>query len=54
MCEVRWTDKVYLDSQGNILDFNGDSVLSLKVRYNYDNPREVTDAKLRSEDKSNV
>lgn len=23
MNEIRWTDKVYLDNQGNIRDFNG-------------------------------
>ena len=54
MDEIRWTDKVYLDNQGNIIDSNGDPVLSLKVSYSYDKPQDDTDAKLRSEDKSNV
>ena len=27
MGEIRWTDKVYLDSQGNIVGFNGKRIL---------------------------
>ena len=27
MSEIRWTDKVYLDNQGNIRDFNGKTIV---------------------------
>lgn len=27
MSEIRWTDKVYLDNQGNIRDFNGNEIV---------------------------
>lgn len=27
MREIRWTDKVYLDNQGNIRDFNGNEIV---------------------------
>ena len=30
MKEIRWTDKVFLDSQGNVHDLNGEQIMTNK------------------------